>query len=183
MPVAARLFALCLCAGPSLALSACDDSPAARQATQTPAPVAAGPAAGDACLVGTWKSTGISGSFTIGSAVIKLAGGAGEVLTIDAGGHIHTDDTNSAPVGGTAPDGTDYRLVQTGTATGTIASAGGRIKVNLNQPTNLTVSLYKNGNVIQSQHPGSANDSYTCVARASLVITGGGGTVTRYAPG
>jgi hypothetical protein len=163
------------------AVAACDDAATTSSAGPTPT-AAAGPSAVDPCLVGTWKSTGITGTFTIGGAVVRLAGGSGEVLTIDAGGRIHTDDSSTAPVGGTAPGGADYRLVQSGTATGTIASSGGRIKVDLDQPTTLTVTLYKNGNAIQSQHPGSANDSYTCASRSSLVITGGGGTVTRYAP-
>ena len=76
-----------------------------------------------------------------------------------------------------------YKLTQTGTATGTITAAGGRITVTLDQPTPLTVTLSKNGASLQSQHPGSATDSYTCTAGSSLVITGGGGTVSTYAPG
>jgi hypothetical protein len=183
MLVPGRVLAMCLAVAASGVVTACDSSSSAATATTTVTAVVAGPSAVDPCLVGTWKSMSISGSFTLGGAQINLNGGAGEVLAIDAGGAIHTDDSNTAPVGGRAPDGTDYRLVQSGTAVGSIGSSGGRIKVNLNQPTTLTVTLYKNGNAIQSQHPGSANDSYTCSARTSLIVTGSGGTVTKYAPG
>ena len=45
------------------------------------------------------------------------------------------------------------------------------------------MTLSKDGTVVQTQHPGSATDSYTCCPGASLVITGAGGTVSTYAPG
>jgi hypothetical protein len=177
-----RLLALCLAGAVAGLVAACDPSSDGTTPAATPSAAVAGPSAVDRCLVGTWKSIGITGTVAIGGAQITLSGGAGEVITIDAGGAVRTDDSNTAPVGGTAPNGTDYRIVQSGTGTGTIASSGGRMKVTLSQPTTLTVNLYKNGTVIQSQHPGSANDSYTCTAGTSLIITGGGGTVTKYSP-
>jgi hypothetical protein len=177
--VTRRGFAIVIAAtAAALAVSSCDSSPSGgATATATPAPVAL-----DHCLVGTWKSTTITGSITIAGARVTLSGGAGELLTIGASGSIRTDDSTTTPLTGTATDGSAYKLGQTGTATGTISASGGRIMVKLDQPTPLTVTLYKNGAVLQSQHPGSASDSYTCTAGASLVITGGGGTVSTYSP-
>lgn len=149
-------------------------------ATTTPQP--ANLAGLDSCLVGVWKSTGVSGRINIVGTEVTLSGGAGEVLTIGADGSIRTDETSAAPIGGPAPGGVDYRLSQTGIATGTVTSAANRIEVTIHQPTQLLVTLYKNGNLVESQHPGSANDTYTCTPHTSLVITGAGGTVTRYAP-
>jgi len=136
----------------------------------------------DHCLVGTWKSTSIRGAITVGGAQATLSGGAGELVTITAAGTIRTDDSNTAPVAGTGTDGSVYTVASSGTATGTISAAGGRIAITLDQPTPLTVTLSRNGTVLQTQHPGPATDSYTCMAGSSLVITGGGGIVSTYAP-
>ncbi len=157
------------------ALPACSSGSSPASSTAT--------AALDHCLVGTWKSTTISGSITIAAARVTLSGGAGELLTIGASGSIRTDDSSTTPLTGTATDGTAYKLTQTGIATGTISANTGSITVTLDQPTPLTVTLYKDGAPLQSQHPGSATDSYTCTAGSSLVITGGGGTVSTYSPG
>ena len=157
-------------------LCSCDSSPAPSSASATAVAL-------DQCLVGTWKSTSISGGITIAGAHVTLSGGAGELITFASSGRIRTDDSNTAPLTGTATDGTVYKLAQTGVATGTVTAAAGRLAVTLDQPTPLTVSLYKNGALLQSQHPGPATDAYTCAAGSSLVITGGGGTVSTYAPG
>jgi molecular chaperone DnaK len=146
----------------------------------TPAPSAPPP---DSCLVGTWKSVSISGGITVAGARVSLTGGAGELLTITAAGSILTDDSNTSPLAGTASDGSVYKLTQSGTATGTVRAVGGRIAVTLDQPTPLTVTLSRNGTTLQSQHPGSATDSYMCAGSTSLIITGAGGTVSTYAPG
>ncbi len=179
-----RLLGVAATIATTLVVAGCDSSPAAPASTPTPTTaVIAGPTAIDPCLVATWKSTGISGTITIGGAKVAITGGVGEVLTIGAGGTIKTDETNTTPVKGSAADGTQYTLLQTGTATGKIASSAEKISVTLDQPTTLTVALLKNGVQVQSQHPGSASDSYTCSAGTSLTITGGGGTVSRYSPG
>jgi hypothetical protein len=136
----------------------------------------------DHCLVGTWKSMTISGGLTISGARVNLTGGAGELLTITASGAIRTDDSNTAPLSGTATDGSVYRIAETGKGTGTITVTPGRIAVTLDQPTPITVTLTKNGTVMQTQHPGSATDSYSCSQGSSLVITGSGGTVSTYSP-
>ncbi len=164
-------------AATAVAVCACASSPSGG-ASATPTAVAL-----DHCLVGTWKSSTISGGITIAGARVTLSGGAGEVLTISASGSLGTDDTHTAPLSGAAPDGTAYKLVQSGTAFGSISATAGRIAVKLNQPTQLTVSLYRNGTLLQTQHPGSATDSYACAAGSSLVITGAGGTVSTYSPG
>ncbi len=137
----------------------------------------------DHCLVGSWKSASISGGLTVGAAEVNLTGGAGEVLVIDTSGALRTDDSNTAPLTGTAMDGTAYKITETGKGTGTVSATAGRIAVKLDQPTQVTVTLSKNGAVVQTQHPGSATDSYTCSPASSLVITGGGGTVSTYSPG
>jgi hypothetical protein len=166
------------------ALAGCSDAvspsgtPSAAATSATPGPAGAL----DACLVGTWRSSGVTATLTIGGAKVPVTGGAGEVLTIDSAGTIRTDESNTAPVRGAAPDGTQYVLSQTGVATGRISGGGGKLSVSIDQPTTLTVTLLKNGSQVQTQHPGSANDSYTCTPRSALVITGGGGTVTTYAP-
>ncbi|MDQ2961515.1 MAG: hypothetical protein M3R48_10770 [Candidatus Dormibacteraeota bacterium] len=125
----------------------------------------------------------ISGTITVAGSRVMLSGGAGEVLTITAGGGLRTDDAHTAPLAGIAADGSAYSVTQSGTATGTVGATGGRLNVNLDQPTPLTLTLSRNSTVLQTQHPGSATDSYTCAPGSSLVITGSGGTVSRYAPG
>ncbi len=162
----------------AIALAACSCGSSPSDATATPTAVVL-----DHCLVGTWKSTKVTGTITIAGAPVTLSGGAGEVITVAATGAIRTDDGNTAPLTGTVAGGSMYKLAQSGTATGTISATAGRVAVKLDQPTALTVTLSKDGAVLQSQHPGSATDSYTCAAGSSLVITGGGGTVSTYAPG
>jgi hypothetical protein len=137
----------------------------------------------DRCLIGTWKSTGISGAITIGGAKISVSGGAGEVLTISASGAIRTDEAGVAPVTGVAADASQYSLVQSGTAVGRLNASGGRMAVVLEQPTTLTVTLLENGKQVTSQHPGSASDTYTCSSGSALTIAGSGGTVSEYVPG
>jgi hypothetical protein len=159
-----------------IAVCSCDSSTGG--ATATPSAAALDP-----CLVGTWTSTNISGGITVAGSRVTLSGGAGEVLTITAAGSIRTDDSHTAALTGTGADGSAYTLTQSGTATGAISASVGRISVRLDQPTSLTVTLSKNGTVLQSQHPGSATDSYTCSARSALAVTGGGGTVSTYSPG
>ena len=177
-------LAVCLCAA-ALAAACGEAAPASTaspSARGSATPAIAGPAAIDPCVVGTWRSSAITGSFTVAGAPLQLTGGAGEILTIGPSGALHTDDTKTAPVAGTTPDGTQYLLVQTGVATGTVQTGNGRLTVALQQPTQFTITLYKNGNVVQRQHPGTANDTYTCAAGSSLAITGAGGTVSRYQP-
>ncbi|MGH7722897.1 MAG: hypothetical protein ACRENL_08745, partial [Candidatus Dormibacteria bacterium] len=137
----------------------------------------------DPCLVGTWKSVAVSGSLTVAGAHVDLTGGAGEVLTISASGRVRSDDSGTAALTGTAPDGTAYRLTQTGTATGTITGAAGKLTIELDSPSTVTVTLYRDGVQVQSQHPGAANDSFLCTARTALILTSASGTVVRYAPG
>ena len=165
-------------------LAGCDDA-RSPEASSSAAAVTSPPAVTglDPCLVGSWRSTGISGSLTIGTAKIPVSGGAGELLTISASGTIRTDEGSTAQVSGASPDGTQYVLRQTGVATGQVTGSGGRISVTLDQPTSLTVTLLRNGTQVQSQHPGSASDTYACLKTSSLTITGGGGTVTTYTPG
>ncbi len=159
--------------GVAAVLCSCGDAPTAT-ATSTATVV-------DGCVVGTWRTTSISGGITIAGVRTALTGGAGELLVISPSGAIRTDDRNTAPLTGSGSDGSAYTLTQTGTATGTVTAVSGHMTVTLDQPTPLTVSLYKNGVLLQSQHPGSATDSYTCAPASSLVITGAGGTVSTYA--
>ncbi|GAC1576012.1 MAG: hypothetical protein NVS3B18_09790 [Candidatus Dormibacteria bacterium] len=114
---------------------------------------------------------------------MSLTGGSGEILSIATTGAIRSDDSNTLPLTGTAPDGTVYKVVQTGTATGTIASTAGKITVTLHQPNTLSVTLFKNGVQVQTQRPGSASDAYTCTAAVALIVTSAGGTVVKYSPG
>lgn len=170
---AALAAALCACgstAGPA----------ATPQASPTATAVVNGPSGLDRCLVGTWKSIGISGSLTVGSADVTLSGGAGEVLIIAASGAVRSDDSATAPITGSAPDGAAYELVQTGAGTGTITSAAGKVTIALDKPNTVTTTLYKNGTAVQSQHPGSANDAYTCMLGTALTLTSAAGTVIRY---
>ncbi len=170
-----RRFGVAVTGAMTVAVCSCGSSPGA--ATATPSPTAA---VLDACLVGSWKSTDISGTITVSGAPITLTGGAGELLTITSAGTVRTDDSATTPLTGTGTDGSTYKLVQSGTGTGTIGGTAGQLQVKLDQPTPVTVTLSKNGAVLQTQHPGSATDSYTCAPGASLVITGRGGTVIRY---
>jgi hypothetical protein len=170
------------------AVCACGSTPgpaatSSLRAAATATAVVNGPSGLDRCLVGTWRSTGISGRLTVGDADVNLTGGAGEALTIAATGAIHSDDSGTAPISGSAPDGTTYKLAQTGSGMGTVTSAAGKITIALDQPNTVTVTLFKNGSPVQSQHPGSANDSYSCTPRAALILTSAAGTVITYSPG
>lgn len=134
----------------------------------------------DACLVGRWTATSVSGSIIVSGAAVSLSGGGGEVLTIAASGALVTDESHAQPLTGTAPDGTVYRLVQSGKGAGTITSGANRIGVSLGDPAALTISLYRNGSLLQRTHPAAATDTYTCRAHSALVIAGATGTVTTY---
>lgn len=171
----------------AFAVCACGSTAPTAVALATPSPTATavvnGPSGLDPCLVGTWKSVAISGRLTVGGAGVALRGGAGEVLTVAATGAVHSDDSATAPVTGAAPDGTTYELAQTGSGTGTITSAAGKVTIALDRPNSVTVTLYRNGSPVQSQHPGSANDAYLCTPRTALVLTSAAGTVISYSPG
>ena len=143
--------------------------------------VSARQAAIDQCLVGRWRSTGVSGTIVVGGASVLLSGAGGEVLTIGTEGAALVDDTHAQALNGTAPDGTEYRLVQVGRGTATITSSANRIGVGLADPAALTVMLYRNNILLQTTHPAAATDTYTCRAHSALVIAGAGSTVTTYA--
>jgi hypothetical protein len=64
------------------------------------------PAVGDACVVGDWKSTQISGAVDTNNVRMAVSGGAGTLVTITSDGRLTSDFTTSDPVTYTDDTGT-----------------------------------------------------------------------------
>lgn len=87
-----------------LFVAACGASPASSPAsTRASSPKAASTAAVNACLVGKWTTTPLSGTTVQDGDTLTYGGGAGETFTIRADGEVTVDTSNAQPITMTAP--------------------------------------------------------------------------------
>ena len=163
---------------PALVLAGCGSG---STPSPTPPPTSAAATAVDPCLVGTWKAVSVTGSLTDpGGSAIRLAGGAGGVLTVNADGSLHIDDTNAQPDTGTANDGSVYTITSSGSGSGRVVTTAGQLTVTLDTTAAITQTIARNGTVLSSQTPTTATDTYQCTRGRTLVITSPGGIVSTY---
>lgn len=111
--------ALIVVAGLSLGLSGCngdtDGTPNANNSTGAPrvsATTGSGSGSGNSasCVVGTWKSTGFSGSLATGGGNGNISGGAGYTMTVSPDGKTVVDFAGMQPIMFTASiSGTDVK--------------------------------------------------------------------------
>lgn len=134
----------------------------------------------DPCLVGTWSSTGLSGTITLSDGTtVPLSGGAGTVSTISATGAVHTDYSHGRPTTGTGSDGAAYALSDSGTLTGQLTARDGSATLSVPDPSTATEVVTKNGVTVATDHPPTTSAStYTCTPGSSLSITQAGVTTT-----
>lgn len=127
----------------------------------------------DGCLVGSWKSTGLT---TVGQ--LKLAGGAGELLTVDADGTYFYDYSQMQPYSGTTAGGDQIEDTITGTLTGQFHTRDGTWTTSVDDPSTMELSIRKNGVLVATGHAsGSDSGSYTCQPHRHLTISDSTGVI------
>lgn len=165
----------------ALGIAACGGSTTSSGAGGTPTPTASV----DSCLVGTWTSTGASGSSNAtGTVIMATGGGAGEVLTINADGTLTADDTNMTPITLTA-GGQTYTDKLSGTAMGTITASNGSLSYTRGSGSTSTSQVFGPDGA-PAGTPAPDKDftaTYSCTAGQSLTVTQSGGSVLTYASG
>jgi len=138
-------------------------------ASSTSSPRTAPTPAVDKCLVGTWKTTPLSGSSVQDGEPITYSGGEGEIFTITANGAVTIKTNNAAPVVMSAPTRT-FTLTTTGTGVGKVTTRGSVLTYTPGPGDTLTGAFSASDGSSQNQ-PG--NDLaftafYTCVAGESF---------------
>lgn len=163
------------------AAAACGGSSSATQTASAPARMTQTPAAKpDSCVVGTWKSTGLSGteSYTdVGGGNVPLSGGGGAVMTIQPDGSLSIDYSSSTPATGTGSDGAAYVITTTGTLAGRVTTGGGELTEILGSASSEHITVTKNGSVFRGGSlQGAQVQGYQCSAGKHLALTEGGVT-------
>lgn len=154
------------------ALAACGSSTAQPSAT-----VIAGL---DPCVVGSWKSVGVSGTVTSadGSLHIPLTGGAGQQAVIRPDGTVTLTYDGSDPEKGNGSDGATYTITNAGQFAGKLRTSGNQTTLDVTDAGNATQTISKNGTVLQKSDPQAEQVStYTCKSRSTFAVTTFGITV------
>lgn len=149
--------------------------------SSTGTPTASVKAGLDACIVGTWKSTGSQGTVSSadGTIHIALTGGEGQSLVIrrDATALLVYD--GSSPEKGTGTDGGAYVVTFTGDLTGTVRTAGNQLTFDTSTPDTATLRITKDGVVLQTTHaPPEQVSEYSCTTHKKLAVVTNGITTT-----
>lgn len=163
-------FVLPLAAG---ALAACGSS-----STGPSARVIAGL---DPCLVGSWKSTGVSGTVTNsdGNLHIPLSGGGGEQAVIRPDGTVSLVFDGSSPEQGVGTDHSTYTITNAGQYDAKLRTHSGQATLDVTDAGTATQTISKDGTVLQKATPQPEQVStYTCKAHTSLAVTTFGITVS-----
>jgi hypothetical protein len=92
-------------------------------------------AAIDSCLVGTWTSTGVSG--TINGSPAQASGGSGEKATFNSDGSVEIDDSNTTTLQITT-SGQTVALKQTGKGSGKATTTADKVTVTLDPGSTLS---------------------------------------------
>jgi hypothetical protein len=135
----------------------------------------------DSCLIGSWHSTGVSGTLksTDGSVSVPLSGGAGEVAVIRPDGIIAVNYAASTPETGTGSDGAAYTLTTSGELVGHLVAAAGRATWTIDDPKSAVEAITKDGSIVARLHPPAHEDStYTC--RGGMLAVSSGDLTTTW---
>lgn len=134
----------------------------------------------DPCVVGSWKSTGVSGTVQSadGSLHIPLSGGAGQQAVIRPDGTVTLVYDGSDPEKGTGSDGGKYVIKNAGQFAGKLRTSGNQATLDVTDAGNATQTISKDGTDLQKSNPQPEQVStYTCKSRSSLAVTTFGITV------
>jgi len=134
----------------------------------------------DPCLVGSWKSVGVSGTVTSadGSLHIPLSGGAGRHAVIRPDGGVTLVYDGSDPEKGIGSDGATYTIDNAGQFAGKLRTSGNQATLDVTDSGNATQTISKNGTALQKSAPQPEQVStYTCKSRSTLAVTTFGITV------
>lgn len=175
-----RPVVLVLGLGSILLLVGC--SGASSMNTTTTAAVAS--ASVDDCLIGTWRSTAVTGVFSDGGAEVLMTGGSDEIITIESDGSYTDDYTSSRPTTGDTGIN-QYVMTIAGTATGHIVTSGATFTFTVDDPSTVTWTLTRDGVILGTAHPPStqAGTAFTCQPGTELIVTSPSGeSTTTYRP-
>ena len=134
----------------------------------------------DPCVVGSWKSAGVSGTVSSadGSLHIPLSGGAGQQAVIRADGTVTLVYDGSDPEKGTGTDGAAYMITNAGQFTAKLRTSGNQATLDVVDAGTATQTISKNGSVLQKSDPQPEQVStYTCKAHSAFAVTTFGITV------
>ena len=134
----------------------------------------------DPCVVGSWRSVGVSGTVTSadGSLHIPLSGGAGQQAVIRPDGSVTLVYDGSDPEKGTGTDGATYTITNAGQLAGRLRTSGNQATLDITDAGNATQTISKNGTVLQKSDPQAEQVStYTCKSRSTFAVTTFGITV------
>lgn len=168
-------------------LAACGGSAGTSGAPGASSPTATPANQFDRCVVGTWKSTGVSGTISYadvgGAPSVPLTGGAGDVMVIKSDRSFTVDFTADVPQHGTGSDGARYVVTSTGQLGGSVTTSGGRLTWEIANGGTDQISLTKNGASLRAGSlSGQQQFGYACSTGKSLRLTQGGVTYS-YVPG
>lgn len=134
----------------------------------------------DPCVVGSWKSVGVTGTVTSadGSLQIPLSGGAGQQAVVRSDGTVSLSYDGSDPENGNGNDGATYTITNAGQFAGKLRTSGNQATLDVTAAGNATQTISKNGTVLQKTGPQPEQVStYTCKSRSTLAVTTFGITV------
>ncbi|HXA27856.1 MAG TPA: hypothetical protein VN193_03825 [Candidatus Angelobacter sp.] len=143
-------------------------------------------AALDSCLVGTWVSTGVSG--TIGGQPAQASGGTGEKVTINNDGTITIDDSNTTTLQ-ISTGGQSIGVKQTGKGSGKATTAADKVTVTLDPGSTLTnQTIDSTGAPVGTPDagPSSVTATFKCTQGQSLQLiqtTSSGTSTVNYKAG
>lgn len=181
------LLLLAACGGSGSTSPSGNPSSSSAPASQSAEPSGSGSTAGlDSCVVGSWKTTGVSGSAKLSASVtLQLTGGgAGGVITVNQDGSFKEDYSGDTPWTATGSDGGTYQVAFAGSLVGTVTASQGQATLTISSGSNATQTISKDGasqGQIQAQ-PSTSHDTYTCTAGAALSVTGSDGITTNAVP-
>jgi hypothetical protein len=163
----------------ALFLVACGGSASGATATVTTAsPI-------DSCLIGTWTSTGITGSSVVNGMTVVAGGGAGQVVKFTRTGTMSVDDSQMKPVTLTS-NGTQQATEKlTGSSAGAVTRIKGRLDYKPTPGGTESFTLFApSGMPIGTPTVDTGLDTaYTCTPGASFSLSEGSGLSLVYAPG
>ena len=128
------------------------------------------------CLVGSWTSTGESGTTTYtshpGSPTVRFKGDGGQVLKIGPDATADFQYGSEAPVQGTGSDGAAYVITTTGSAAARAATAGGQLTFILTDSSSMHITVTRNGTLFAGGSLDAPQQfTYTCTAGKTMTWT------------
>ena len=162
--------------------SASSSTPTDSSSSSSTSSVALSATGVDQCLVGSWKSTMVTGTVTISGTQYTFTGGAGESLIIKADGTYADDHAGEQQVTGTG-GGHTVVITNTGADSGTIVAAAQQVTIKPTDPSTVTQTVQQDGTTVSTTHPAASTSAqYGCNQGGGFTVTTGGGLAFQYMP-